>query len=414
MMQFNNHISSRKTLQNAASKASLMELVKQNNWLARDINREPTSKTGPLAGREFFAKDLFAIEDEVTRCGSRIFDEDPPAKSDAALITKARSLGARLIGTTNMDALAYGFVSNNPLYGLAKNPIDTMRICGGSSGGSAAVVAAGLADFAFGTDTSGSIRVPSALCGVAGYKPSADVFNNAGIGRLSPTFDRPGLFARDAKLLREIAVALAQPGQLLEVKSTPPKVGMLGGYFVDQLDLVIEQAVDSFAAETAARTGLEVSNVKAARAAAYILVADEAAQIFAEKLRKKHDLFDIETRNRLAAASLIQNSWRENARRTQRDFTYQFNRLFEDFDVLIAPSVPMIAPHRSKLANDNQNNNPPLRASLGVFTQPISITGCPAVNVPLETSAGLPTAVQLIGPVGSDAMLLSYAAELGR
>lgn len=414
MVQLKNDISSDGLSQIMTSRHSRLSSARQNNWLARGIERQPISSAGPLFGKEFFAKDLFAIENEITRCGSEVFDQDARATSDAALIAKARSLGARLIGTTNMDALAYGFVTDNPLYGRAKNPLDAARICGGSSGGSAAVVAAGLADFALGTDTSGSIRVPSAFCGVAGYKPSAGVLSNDGIAQLSPTFDRPGLFARDGKTLREIALLLAEPDQLDEVDDTPPKIGMLGGYFMDQIDLVIEQTILDFAIETGARTGLEVRGAKAARAAAYILVAAEAAQIFGDKLRVDPDLFDAETKCRLAAASLVERSWRDKALRVQREFSHQFDCLFQDFDILIAPSVPMVAPLASKLENNGSGDRPPLRASLGVFTQPISLTGCPVVCVALNTEAGLPTAVQLIGPAGSDPTLLKYASESGR
>ena len=407
-------LSPAKLRQTPAPSASGLSVARDNGWLARDMVREPTSQSGPLYGQSFFAKDLFAIKGEITRSGSAIFDSDLPAKADAALIAKARSLGARLIGTTNMDALAYGFVSNNPLYGRAKNPHHEDRICGGSSGGSAAVIAAGLADFALGSDTSGSIRVPSAFCGVAGYRPSAGVLDSAGISPLSPTFDRPGLFARDAKTLQKIAQLLAEPGRLHDTATRSPKIGMLGGYFMDNLQLVIKQAILEFAAETGARTGLEVRDPLAARAAAYILVADEAAQIFGEKLKTHPECFDRETRCRLVAAALIRNQWRKNAIHVQHDFTHQFNRLFNDFDILIAPCVAMIAPLASQLDKMPPAGTPPLRASLGIFTQPVSITGCPVVSLPLQTAAGLPTAVQLIGAVGSDAMLLDFASRLGR
>lgn len=382
--------------------------AEQNHWLARSIQRGPTSPTGPLHGQEFFAKDLFSIENEINRAGSEVFDQEPPAESDAGLIKKARFLGASLMGTTNMDALAYGFISNNPLHGRAKNPWDPDRICGGSSGGSAAVVAAGIVSFSFGTDTSGSIRIPSAFCGVAGYKPSAGVFDASGIAKLSPTFDRPGLFASNARALKEIASVLSESNKLAEHDVREPKIGMLGGYFMNDLELVIEEAILNFGSEISARTGLEIGDAQAVRAAAYILVADEAAQVFSQRLKDNPARFDAETRCRLVAASLIKHSWYQQAIRVQREFTYQFNCLFDSFDILVAPCVPMIAPKASELDKSS------LRASLGVFTQPISITGCPVVSLPLATAAGLPTAVQLIGPVGTDALLLSYAAELGR
>jgi Asp-tRNA(Asn)/Glu-tRNA(Gln) amidotransferase A subunit family amidase len=393
-------------------RTSVLDRAHANKWLAREISRQPLSDSGSLAGLRFFAKDLFAIEGEVTRSGSAIFDDDSPATCDAGLIASSRQCGARLLGTTNMDALAYGFVSNNPIYGLARNPHDHDRICGGSSGGSAAVVAAGLADFSLGTDTSGSIRVPSAFCGVAGYKPSAGVLDDHGITALSPTFDRPGLFASDLAVLNRVASAIGTLAPFPPVyPSKPFRVGMLGGYFFNGMEPAVEQAALDFAAYTGARTGIEIAGAAAARAAAYILVAHEASQVHAHNLRSRSDRFDSETRQRLMAASLISDEWRTAAIAMQAEFGHRFCALFEMFDVLVAPCVPMLAPLFSELEAEN-SSRPPLRASLGQYTQPISLTGCPVVSVPLTTTAGLPTAMQLIGPIGSDYGLLRFAQEI--
>lgn len=392
--------------------------ARKHNWLARDIARDAAGKAGPLSGLTFYAKDLFAIAGETTRAGSAIFDDDEPAPRDAGLVASARQAGATMLGTTNMDPLAYGFVSNNPLYGLASNPHDPDRICGGSSGGSAAVVAAGLADFALGTDTSGSIRVPSAFCGVAGYKPSAGFLDNAGIQALSPTFDRPGLFARDVALLTKVArelgsAPLNEALQSSENTSRSPKVGLLGGYFTQQIEHPVKQAIDAFGGQLGAREGIEVGNAAAARAAAYILVAYEACQVHAKRLRQTPEKFDPETRQRLFAAFLITEEWRANAIRVQAGFSHRFTTLFDEFDFILAPCVPMLAPLKSHLSKLDPGQ-PPLRASLGLYTQPVSLVGCPVVSIPLQTDTGLPTAVQLIGPVGSDARLLDYAELLFR
>ena len=389
------------------------QLARDRAWMARDIYREPTSPDGPLAGLSFAAKDLFQIGGEITRAGSAVFDEDTPAENDAALIATARHAGAALHFTTNMDALAYGFVTNNPEYGRACNPHDSLRICGGSSGGSAAAVSAGLVDFALGTDTSGSIRVPAAFCGTFGYKPSAGVFSNQGVQPLSPTYDRPGIFARDASTLSRVAHALALPGTLDSTDIMPNKIAMLGGPFVAGLDPAVEESVCGFSDSLVARTGIEVPGVQAARAATYILVADEAAQIHGGNLRSHPERFDPETRHRLAAASLIKPEWCNAARKIQADFAWRFECLFEDFDILLAPCVNMIAPFAEDIEKPRAIGQPPLRASLGLLTQPISLIGAPVVAIPLSTPIGLPTAIQLIGRIGSDAMLLNFAKELG-
>lgn len=388
----------------------------QNNWLARDITRPALSADGPLAGLKFFAKDLFDVAGEITRAGSACFDNDPPAQGDAELVRRAGEAGASLLGTTNMDALAYGFVTNNPEYGRARHPLDDERLCGGSSGGSAAVVAAGLADFALGSDTSGSIRVPSAFCGVPGYKPSAGFLSDMGVAPLSPTFDRPGLFARDLATLTKVAGAIGD--DRLTSKSlnrpeggVPVKFGLLGGYFSQDADPAIQEAVLGFASQLGARTGLQVPGATAARASAYVLVAYEAAQIHAARLRERPERFDNETRQRLFAASLITEDCRQQAIAVQQDFTHRFNTLFDEFDFVLAPCVPFVAPLASELEVSDPGKLP-LRASLGLYTQPITLVGCPVVSIPLSTNVGLPTALQLIGPVGSDPALLEVAQEI--
>ena len=395
---------------------SPIQIARENNWLAREIARPALTSSGPLAGMTFFAKDLFAIAGEVTRAGSACFDEDPPAIEDAVLVRRAREAGATLLGTTNMDALAYGFVTNNPEYGRARHPMDPRRLCGGSSGGSAAVVAAGLADFALGTDTSGSIRVPAAFCGVAGYKPSVGMLENSGIQQLSPTFDRPGVLARDLATLRQVAQAighhsLSETDDGLPGNALRGKVGLLGGHFQRGIDPAVEQAVLQFSIQLGARTGVEISGATAARAAAYVLVAYEAFQVHAKRLRESPDAFDAETRHRLFDSALISEEWRANAIAVQTDFSHRFNMLFDEFSFLVSPCVPMLPPLKSELDTARPGQTP-LRASLGLYTQPISLVGCPVVSVPLSTKAGWPTAIQLIGPVGSDTRLLEYAESL--
>ena len=129
------------------------KLAIENNWIARGIpdNAALNKTEGPLSGLTYFAKDLFDIKNEITVAGCQALKNNPPATEDAQIIRQLKSMGAILLGMTNMDPLAYGFITRNPLYGTARNPYDQKRICGGSSGGSAAVVAAGLADFSLGT-----------------------------------------------------------------------------------------------------------------------------------------------------------------------------------------------------------------------------------------------------------------------
>jgi aspartyl-tRNA(Asn)/glutamyl-tRNA(Gln) amidotransferase subunit A len=142
-----------------------------------------------------------------------------------------------------------------------------------------------------------------------------------------------------------------------------------------------------------------------------VLVAYEAAQLYHPRLRDAPERFDAETRSRLLAASMVSDAWRKRAIHVQYEFDRQLRSLFDHVDLLLAPCVPMVAP-RADALDRPQPSGAPLRASLGQFTQPISLAGCPVVSLPLPTEAGLPTAIQLIGPVGSDAKLLRFAQDI--
>jgi aspartyl-tRNA(Asn)/glutamyl-tRNA(Gln) amidotransferase subunit A len=390
----------------------LLAAARQHNWLVRTVavDRCTPSSAGPLASVPYFAKDLFDVAGSVTTAGSTALACRAAAASDAALIRQLANSGAQLCGTTNMDPLAYGFVTNNPHFGRAHNPFDPERICGGSSGGSAAVVAAGLVPFALGSDTSGSIRVPAAFCGVYGYKPSAGWLDAGGMQQLSPTLDRPGLLARDAAMLARVFDVLTRKDRVRDGAGL--RVALLGGYFRNGCDRDVLDAVDGFARKVGARAVLDVPWAGAARGAAYVLVAEEAAQTHRAQLTVQPEAFDDQTRHRLAAAALVPPAWVQRARAVQQAATREFATLFAEHDLLLAPAAPCVAPLAHKLDEAGPGGGPPLRASLGVYTQPISLVGAPVVAVPLPTQSGLPTAVQIIARPDADSRLMAWVAEI--
>lgn len=385
--------------------------ARRHNWLVRALpaGQPQPPGSGPLAGLRYFAKDLFDIAGSVTTAGSLALAGRPPAEADSALIQRLRTAGALLLGTTNMDPLAYGFVTNNPHFGRAHNPLDPERICGGSSGGSAAVVAAGLVPFALGSDTSGSIRVPAAFCGVYGYKPSSGWLDAGGMQPLSPTLDRPGFLAQDAALLARLFDVLTR--RVSGADRAPMRLASLGGYFRSGCAPDVLAAVDQFARKVGAQATVQLPLAAAARGAAYVLVAAEAAAIHRAQLKAQPDLFDDQTRHRLAAAALVPPVWISQARAVQHATMQQFDALFARYDLLLAPSVPCIAPLARALDQPGADGGPPLRASLGVYTQPVSLAGAPVVAVPLPTQSGLPTAVQVIARPNADSQLMGWLVQ---
>src|SRR5438552_2149976 len=177
---------------------------------------------GPLAGVPFAAKNLFDIAEVTTLAGSKINADNAPATRDATAVARLRAAGAVLIGALNMDEYAYGFSTENTHYGPTRNPRDTSRMAGGSSGGSAAAVAGGLVPLALGTDTNGSIRVPAALCGVFGLKPTFGRVSRAGVVPLAWSFDHVGPLARDVAGLAAAFDAMAGPDPRDPACSTQP------------------------------------------------------------------------------------------------------------------------------------------------------------------------------------------------
>lgn len=391
-----------------------VQQLEAGGWLVRRVPPGLVKGLqGPLSGLTYLAKDLFDVAGLPTIAASPSNLDTNPADKDAEAISLLSEAGAKLVGLSNMDPLAYGFVTDNPLYGPARNPYDRTRSCGGSSGGSAGAVASGLVDFALGTDTSGSIRVPAAFTGVFGLKPTIGLLSAKGVAPLSPTLDRVGLFARDAKTLRAVVAVLAKGKVTIGHKLTAPRLGRLEGYFFNGLNDDIAQAVDRACNALGALETITLPGASKARAAAYIIVAHEAAQSHANALRTRAHSFDPQTRARLIAASAIPATWVDAARSYQRDFTKRLDEAFGAFDFLIAPTVPCVAPMLKELRQPADDRSPYLRATLGLYTQPISLTGYPVLSVPIDVpGSSLPTALQVIARPGGDGALLGYAQTL--
>lgn len=369
---------------------------------------------GPLAGVPFAVKNLFDVAGIVTRAGAKVTATDAPAVADADAVASLERHGAVLVGTTNMDEFAYGFTTENAHYGATHNPHDYTRIAGGSSGGSTAAVAADLVPVALGTDTNGSIRVPSAFCGIFGIRPTFGILSARGTYPLANSLDVVGPFARTARDLTTAFAALRSSYGAQPIDVEALRCARLGGYFDEGLLPEARRGVDVVCAAAGAGTVVELPHAKQAREAAFLITAAEAGELHAERLRRFSQDYDPATCDRLIAGALMPSAWYARARRFRSYFQAEIVAAFAAHDVLIAAATPYAAPAIGQRTVVIDGMEVEVRANVGVFTQPITLAGVPVVSVPVIERGGLPVGVQLIGRPGAENALLALAESLER
>ncbi|PSN20424.1 AtzE family amidohydrolase [filamentous cyanobacterium CCP5] len=382
---------------------------------------------GPLAGVPFAVKNLFDLEGMVTLAGSKINREETPATQDATLVARLKQAGGICLGALNMDEYAYGFVTINHYYGSTPNPHDHSRMSGGSSGGSAAAVAAGLVPLTLGSDTNGSIRVPASFCGVYGLKPTYGRLSRRGAYLFAASFDHVGPFARTPGDLAIAYDAMQGPDPADPVCSDRPaepvlptldqgldgiRLAMAGDHFATGMDSTVAAAVDRVQTALQISDQVTIPEAARARAAAFIITASEGSQLHLARLQTRPMDFDPATRDRFLAGALIPGSWYIQAQRFRRWYRDQVRRLFESVDVIVAPTTPCVAPPLDQTTLDVDGVTVPLRANLGLYTQPLSFIGLPIVSVPVHQPGSLPAGVQLIAAPYQEAKLLRVAAYL--
>jgi amidase/aspartyl-tRNA(Asn)/glutamyl-tRNA(Gln) amidotransferase subunit A len=382
----------------------------------------------PLLGVPFAVKNLFDVAGITTRAGAKIERDKPPAVRDGPLIERLESAGAVLVGALNMDEYAYGFTTENSHDGPTRNPHDPARVAGGSSGGSAAAVAAGQVPLTLGSDTNGSIRVPSSLCGTFGLKPTYGRLPRNGSYPFVASLDHLGPFARSA---HELALAYdaiqgfdgADPACLdRPVEATAGALGeridglriaVLGGYFDDFADSVARAAVARVAQSLGVRRTVNLPHVERARAAAFLITNAEGAALHLRHLRTRAADFEPLSRDRFLAGALLPAAWLLQAQRLRRWFALRAAELFREVDILIAPATPCVAPAIGTEWLELNGQRLPARPSLGLLTQPISFIGLPVCAVPIwgchET---LPIGVQVIAAPWREDLALRVAHHL--
>jgi aspartyl-tRNA(Asn)/glutamyl-tRNA(Gln) amidotransferase subunit A len=385
---------------------------------------------GPLAGVPFAVKNLFDVEGVTTIAGSKIRRDAAPAAQDATAVRRLTAAGAVLVGALNMDEFAYGFVTENAHDGPTHNPHDLTRIAGGSSGGSAAAVAAGLVPLSLGSDTNGSIRIPASLCGVFGLKPTYGRLSRQGVFPFVESLDHAGAFARSVEDLAlaydlmqgpdaegdHICTRAAEPvsDAIAALANGPLRVGVLGGWFAQGAFPEVLEALDAVAQALDAKDRVILPGAQAARAAAFCLTPVEAAQLHLPDLKTSAMDYDPAVRDRLLAGALAPEAVAEAARRYRPVFRDAVRKVFEDFDVLLAPASVCPAPGIGQTTMEMGGQQVSVRKNLGAYTQPISYIGLPVVAAPVNRPGKLPIGVQIIAPAWREDLALAAALRLER
>ena len=382
---------------------------------ARLADRERTRHIdrGPLHGIPISLKDLIDAAGVVTTAGSRVL-HDRVAPADATVVTRLREAGAIVIGRTNLHEFALGTTGEDSAFGAVRHPLDATRIAGGSSGGSAAAVAAGMGLGSIGTDTGGSVRIPAAACGVVGLKPSFGDVPTDGVIPLSESLDHVGPIARtvqDAAWL--FAVLAHRPPALLAVRPmTGVRLGRLTGYFGRPLEAAVHDAVqtalDRFVTQGAALDEVAIDGAGIAETYTRIVLA-EGAHCHAPYLDARADRYSPTVRARFLDGRRVLATEYLAARDRRAPLRRMIDDALHDRDALVLPTLPLVAPVAGTRTPDVGGELLDIRVAMLKHTQLFNLTGHPAISIPVP-AAGLPVGLQIVGSLGRTEELLSIAA----
>lgn len=398
------------TVTEAAARSRAAELDEE---LARGIG------AGLLHGIPIAHKDNIFTRGVRTTSGSRIFADFVPDQ-DAAIVSQLNDAGANMIGKTGLHEFAYGITSNNPHFGAIRNPWDPERIAGGSSGGSAAAVAARLVPLATGTDTGGSIRIPASFCGVVGLKPTYERVSREGVMPLGLTFDHTGVLAgtvRDAALVFSL-IAKHSSGYV-----PPPhadlrgmRIGVPENFFVERIApevmLSFRSAVQTAAAQGAHVTEIRLPDVEEINVIGRVAQLAEVSALLTRHLARREyigrDVLVLIEQGRLIPATDYLN-----AQRVRRVLARDFSKIWKHLDCLMTPATPMTAPKIGEMTVALGPHVEDVRMAATRLTRPFNVLGWPALALPCGFSnAGLPIGLQLVGPPQQEDSLLQAGAAL--
>jgi aspartyl-tRNA(Asn)/glutamyl-tRNA(Gln) amidotransferase subunit A len=361
-------------------------------WLARPDE--------PARGIPVAIKDLFDTAGMITTYGSSIFAEHVPAKGADAVELLERA-GYAVAGKTNLHEFAYGISSQNPHYGTVPNPRFPGRLAGGSSGGSAAAVAAGDVDLSLGSDSGGSIRIPAAWCGVVGFKPTFDLVPTGGCFPLAPSYDHAGPIASTVEGCMELMRALAPELEPVEVASLGDvRVGVA---WLEHADPLVRQAVDRAAASFPNRTPVDFPFPDPGE---YRLFMREVADVHRVLFPERADEYGENVRGKVERCLRVTDEEVAAAIRARDAYRARAEELMDGLDLVVTPTIAFVPPPADvdELA---------IRERGIAFTFPFDSLGWPAIALPCGAAeGGLPASVQIVGRAGDDALVLSAARLL--
>jgi amidase len=352
-------------------------------------------------GVRLAVKDLIDMEGELTTAGCRaVAVRARPAERDAECLAGARAAGARIVGRTNLHELALGVTGINPWYGTPVNPLDPSLVPGGSSSGSAVAVATGEADVAYGSDTGGSVRIPSACCGTAGLKTTWGRIPLTGVWPLAPSFDTVGPMARDVG-------GLVTGMELLEPGFAVGDVGDGSGLSVARLPVEAEPAISAAIDRSVRLAGWECPQLTVpgwddALIQAGLLLVVEAWRSDHLLVQEDPEGIGDGVRARLELGSTFDDATVRAAWETQRDWQATLERVFTEVDFLVTPTLTVFPPP----LEDGDD------LLVSRSTLPVNLAGVPALSLPVPTTGPLPASLQLIGPAGSEERLLAAGVLL--
>ena len=368
-------------------------------------------RRGPLHGIPIGLKDIIDTAGVRTTAASSVFKDRVP-NEDAEVTKRLRAAGAVLIGKQNLHEFAYGGSSLISHFGPVRNPVNHDFIAGGSSSGSAAAVACGMCHAAIGTDTAGSIRVPAALCGVVGFKPSYGLVSAKGVIPLSGSLDHVGPITQcvedAAILLAELTGGGEHYSQHLQKKDSKFAIGIPRKYFFEDLDPEVSCAVGN-AIERFKDSGATVREVEIPVSTDRTVQAAESYAYHRQMVTSSPQLYNPETLRRIRTGEKITPDQYQNALRELKKIRAEIGEFFRDINVLITPTRPIPTPKISELMQDPARMRP-VELLLLRNTRPVNVWGLPAISVPCGiTAEKLPIGLQIIGGPNQDAKVLQTA-----
>jgi aspartyl-tRNA(Asn)/glutamyl-tRNA(Gln) amidotransferase subunit A len=343
-------------------------------------------------------KDLFDTARLVTTYGSAIFRDHVPERT-AEAVSRLEQSGYAVVAKTNLHEFAYGITSDNPHFGAVLNPLDRTRIPGGSSGGSAAAVAAGLCDVALGTDSAGSIRIPAACCGIVGFKPTHGLVPMDGCWPLAPSYDTGGPMTRDVAgataMMEAIVPGFVSPAVRIEDVA-------LGVAWLERADPLVQERVEAVAELFPNRTAIDLPLLQEET---YSVFAREAADVHRNLFAEHADLYGSNVRTKIERCLSVDDEEYEQALAARERYVAEFNEAAEGVDLVLSPTLECVAPPR---LDDLE-----LRERLIRLTYPFNAVGWPALALPCgPAELGLPASLSLAAPRGGDALVLGVGAAI--